>query len=283
MLFLGGAGFAGLTSAKEASRLPRDIRAHVAGVSGGALGALAVALSNYDAILQAVDAASWPGDPRRLKEVLDKECTLGLTFSTWQMRGSVPFCVIAFDCVARRPVLFSESTTPDVSVAAAVAAASAWPGASSDCAVLQMGRTYCDVEFFLSPLDIFAHLKPARAVAFLGTQPVLHSIPGRIADYHIAFMSALRRPCVGFVASISSPHIVDSILRRDSAAALLRTFSQKHNHRHTLPVGHLLCFAVIFAVVLTAPARKIYVPARSRAAMRRARKRQHRRWIGIVS
>ena len=284
MLFFGGTGLAGMAVARDAVELPRELRANVAGVSGGALCALAVALGDYDAVLKAIDVSKWPGNPNLLRESLDGECTLGLTFSTWHLRGAVPFCVLAFDCERHCPMLFSEISTPNVSVAAAVAAAGAWPGASPTLARLNDNVvSYCDVEFFLSPLDVFASLHPPRAVAFIGEQPSLRTMPGRLADHHSAFMAALPRPCVGFVSYVHGPHMLDSLLRRGSAAAVIGA-REKSCHQHHHRVGRSLCFAVLLTIVLARLTRKVHFPPpQSRAAARRARKRKQRRWIWEMS
>jgi len=278
MLFLSGAGLAGVATAADSAELPASLRANVAGASGGALAALAVALGDYEAVLAALDASRWPGDPDSLRESLDAECTLGLTFDTWPLRGALPFCVVAFDCTRRRPVLFSAATSPHVQVARAVAAAAAWPGASSASALVD-GVPHCDVEFFVSPLDVYAQLRPPRALAIHGSQPHLHSMPWRLVDHHTAFMASLKRPCVGFVAHVPGPHVLDSVLRRGSAAALLGRCSSSRFSRS----GLWLVVCTLLGLLLTQRPRKEHAPSRSRAATRRARKREQRRRIGGVS
>lgn len=275
MLFFSGCGLAGVAASRGATHLPAGLRANSAGVSGGALGALATALGDYEAILRAIDTSFWPGDPECLSEALDDSCTLGLTFATWPLRGgeSVPLCVVAFDCTRMRPVLFSSSTTPNVSVARAVSAAASWPGAAPSPAMIE-GFPYCDVEFFVSFMDIFAQLSPSRAVAIRGTTPTLVSLPGRIADHHTAFMAALRRPCVGFVAHVPGPHILDAMLRRGSATSLLR------EHGSSSYPGLWLLIACVVSFLLTPFLGKVNIPPRSRAPAEGASNRKERCRIG---
>lgn len=278
MFFFSGSGLAGLAAAEEACKLPPAMRTGAAGVSGGALGALAVSLGNHSTVLEALDASGWPGDPSALHRALDSRCSWGLSFGTWHLRRALPFCVLAFDCDARRPVLFSASTTPQVSVAEAVAAAAAWPGASGKPALVE-GRPHCDVEFFLSPLDLFAQLRPPRALALLGTQPSLISIAGRLADNHAAFMAALRRPCVGFVARVSGPHVLDSVLRRESAASMVNSHKRPWFSRTLLRCGLWLFLTVVLGILLAQGSQKVNTPVQSPAAVLRALKRKQRRWI----
>lgn len=285
MLFFSGPGFSGFKAAQDLCSLPKSARAGCAGMSGGALAALAVALGDSDAVLRALDEAAWPGRASRLRRSLDRHCTLGLTFGTWHLREDeaevvCPFCVLAWSTTRHAPVLFSLSSTPDLPVSVAVACACAWPGAAPGHAELD---GFCDAEFYVCPLDVFTSLRPPRAVAVVGSQPSLRSWAGRLADYHGAFMAALERRhcCVGLVLSVPGPHVADSILCRESARrSVLGT---------SMPVRTLLALGLVVSVLLAVcigekdPAAGHSAPAAPVVALsRRARKRKERRRIRRV-
>lgn len=292
MLFFSGPGLSGLLCAREASQLPAEMRAMCAGMSGGALCALATSLGDASAVLRAVDSAAWPGSPSRLAAALDSECTLGLTFETWHLRGAgaLPFCVVAWSSALHKPVVLSPATTPTVAVSAAVAGAASWPGASTEQPPSQLN----DAEFFLSPLDVFSALRPPRALAVVVEQPRLKSLAGRLADYHGLFMASLSRPNVGMVLRLSGPHMADSILWRAGARSALEAAPKRRLARL---LGAALALASVLVLLAQlarkkdasagggrdAPARRASARALKRKERRRARRmRQASAWKGSV-
>lgn len=216
---------AGLSTGRSSSSLPSFLRARSAGVSGGSLAAVATAAGDIEGVLKAVDRASWPGCPKRLEEELEVwmttlPCGKSPTFGSWgACHGLEDFCVLAYNREKKAPVLFSKFNTPDVSVAAAVACAAAWPGASLTLADVD-GVQHCDLEFFLSPLEVHRHLLPPRCLVIRGSSPKLPS--ARVADHHSAFMDELSKPVLGgFLACIPGPLMLDGVLRTGRPSRLV--------------------------------------------------------------
>ena len=226
MLFLCGGGISGLSTALNLQRLPPSIRGRISGCSGGALAALALAADDLQGIVAAVDRANWPGPPDTLRDSIALwasalPCGGSPTFATWAAApGLQPLCVLAFNCLSKLPVLFSANETPAVKISEAVAAAAAWPGASS-CVAFVDGVEYCDVEFYISPLELYRHLQPTRLLIVRGTSQRLSGSAARMANHHVDFMDEIARPLQAFVAQVKGPRMMESVLRNCVPSYLL--------------------------------------------------------------
>lgn len=230
MFYLCGGGLAGVRTGQILAQLPSNALKDLAGSSAGSLAAAGLAGRNLEGLIRLLETTGWPSCSAKLKASLEKwvsstvfpneEHNEKTTFRDWGESELDNFSCFAYDCTRAKPVLFSPSETPELSVGEVLAAAASWPAASPS-GVCISGHTYCDAEFVLSPLLMHAFLLPRRPVVVRGTSRSFAdacaphaglSWACQIAEYHSRLMDEIASPCSSFVAKVPGPHPLATIL-----------------------------------------------------------------------
>lgn len=187
MLYLAGNGIAGYLSHLPFRSLAFRCLEGAVGSSGGSLAVAALCsrdvagmescLPKLHSAALVLDVLSLKGTASRLALLQDWVGSVTgdnqATFSHWATsKKRRSFSVLAFDVSACRPVIFDLRSTPEMSVAAALCAASAWPSIT-DCFESEDGTLLCDVEYVLAPSLLAGFLYPRPVVVVEGTSKTL--------------------------------------------------------------------------------------------------------------
>ena len=238
MFLVSGPGVAGVLTYHALAGLPRSMLRGSTGTSGGSLALAALCSESFDTLLPVIDDIYNPsavldmvrlmGSEQRGERIevwLAKVCeTEKVTFRTWVSVSRISFSILAYNCDEQTPAIFSLETTPNLAIADALAAATAWPSVTG-CHEIGY-TTYCDVEYVLAPSLLKECMDPCVLVLVEGRMKSMEEVcKSRLNmdtwcstfEFYGHFMDKLECSSSPRVR-ISGPHILDTLLQKGSSA-----------------------------------------------------------------